>query len=136
MRPQEAQNSAVTELYPLGSEQVVVEGAEALPGVVAAVGPAHEVLQHQPDVYEADVVVGWHVALEDKQLCVGPRRGVCHHPQAWVPLCAVIVYSQMTEGHEGSSHSSENPREDRNAGGCRVEGKNVQPRKGDNHAAV
>lgn len=63
MRLQEAQNSIGTELYPLGSKQVVVEGAEALAGVVAAVGPAHEVLQHQPNVYEADVVVWWHVAL-------------------------------------------------------------------------
>lgn len=52
-----------TELYPLGSKQVVVEGPEALARVVAAVGATHEVLQYEPDVYEADVVVRRKVAL-------------------------------------------------------------------------
>lgn len=70
------------QFYPLGSKQVVVKGPEALAGVVAAVGASHEVLQHQPYVYEADVVIGRQVALEEK------RPGLRHTPQALGPLLA------------------------------------------------
>lgn len=50
------------ELYPLGSQQVVV-GSGSCARVVAAVGTTHEVLQYKPNVYEADVVVRRKVAL-------------------------------------------------------------------------
>lgn len=63
MTPGSTGHHPATERYPLGSKQVVVKGPEALAGVVAAVGPAHQVLQHQPDVDEADMVIWWHVAL-------------------------------------------------------------------------
>ena len=51
------------ELYPLRAEQVVVESPEAFPRVVAAVGTAHEVLQHQSYMDEDDVVIGGKVAM-------------------------------------------------------------------------
>lgn len=51
------------QLYPLRAKQVVVESPEAFPSVVAAVGTSHEVLQHQPYVNEADVVIRRKVAL-------------------------------------------------------------------------
>ena len=63
MIPGTTEPHVFAEFYPLGSKQVVVKGPEALPCVVAAVGAPHEVLQHEPNVYEADVVIGRKVAL-------------------------------------------------------------------------
>lgn len=58
------------DLYPLRAKQVVIESSETLPGVVAAVGASHEILQHQPYVDEADVVIRWKVALQKKKFTV------------------------------------------------------------------
>lgn len=60
--------------YPLRSKQVVVKGPKALPGIIAAVCPAHEILQHKPYVDEADVVIRWQVALEEKKPCLRPCK--------------------------------------------------------------
>lgn len=69
------------EIYPLRAKQVVVESPEAFPGVVAAVGTAHEVLQHQSYINEADVVIRWKVALQEKEFTV------CHHLRSnWLLL--------------------------------------------------
>ena len=54
--------------YSLGAEEVVVERSEPLPGVVAAVGSAHEVLDDQSDVDQTDAVVWWEVTLETPML--------------------------------------------------------------------
>lgn len=51
------------EAHPFGAKQIVVEGPEALARVVAAVSPAHQVLNHQANVYEADSVVRGQVSL-------------------------------------------------------------------------
>ena len=39
-----------TLFYPLRSKQVVIKGPKALPRIIAAIRPAHEVLQHKPYV--------------------------------------------------------------------------------------
>lgn len=44
----------------------MVERPEALAGVVAAISSAHQVLDHQADVDEADSVVGGQVPLSGK----------------------------------------------------------------------
>jgi hypothetical protein len=49
--------------HPLGAKEVVVEGPETLASVVAAVSPAHQVLDDQADVNEADSVVRGQVPL-------------------------------------------------------------------------
>lgn len=50
--------------YPLGSKQVVVQGSEPLPGIVAAISSAHEVFNDQSNVDEANTIVGGQVSLE------------------------------------------------------------------------
>lgn len=58
------------DLYPLRAKQVVIESSETFPSVVAAVGASHEILQHQPYVDEADVVIRRKVALQKKKFTV------------------------------------------------------------------
>lgn len=59
MTLESTEHHVCVEFYPLGSKQVVVKSPEALAGIVATVGASHEVLQHKPNVYEADVVIWW-----------------------------------------------------------------------------
>lgn len=68
--PGDTGHCVATDLYPLRAKQVVIEGSETFPSVVAAVGASHEILQHQPYVDEADVVIGWKVALQKKKFTV------------------------------------------------------------------
>lgn len=51
------------EAHPFGAKEIVVEGPKALARVVAAVSPAHQVLDHQANVYQADSVVRGQVSL-------------------------------------------------------------------------
>lgn len=51
------------EAHPFGAKQIVVQGPEALACIVAAISPAHQVLNHQANVYEADSVVRGQVSL-------------------------------------------------------------------------
>ena len=64
--------------YSLGSEQIVVQSSEPLPGVVAAVSSAHQVFDHQADVDETDAVVRGQVSLQHehtpRQISLGNRR--------------------------------------------------------------
>lgn len=42
----------------------MVQGSEPLPGIVTAIGPAHEVFDDQSDVDEANAIVGGQVSLK------------------------------------------------------------------------
>ncbi len=46
----------------------MIEGPKSLPGVIAAIGSAHEVFNYQSDVNQADAVVRWQVTLKTKRL--------------------------------------------------------------------
>lgn len=53
-------------VYSPGAKEVVVERPEALARVVAAISAAHQVLNHQADVDQADSVVRGQVTLLGK----------------------------------------------------------------------
>lgn len=87
-----------TDLYPLRAKQVVIESSEAFPSVVAAVGASHEILQHQPYVDEADVVVRWKVALQKKKFTVrtaSHKLGLCHHPSSGLAVPITTIFSLL-----------------------------------------
>lgn len=62
--------------YPLWSEEVVVQSPESLPGVVTPVSSAHQVLNDQPDVDEADAVVRGQVSLENQTVLTALGKGL------------------------------------------------------------
>lgn len=59
--------------HSLEAVQVGVQRPEALPGVVAAVGSAHQQLQHQADIDQRDLIVWREVPL--KQRWVSTEEG-------------------------------------------------------------
>lgn len=86
------------DLYPLRAKQVVIESSEAFPSVVAAVGASHEILQHQPYVDEADVVIRWKVALQKKKFTVrtaSHKLGLCHHPSSSLAVTITTIFSLL-----------------------------------------
>lgn len=59
--------------YPAAAVEVVVNDPEALPGIVAPVGPTHQVLDDEAHVYQGDFVVWGKVTLQQ------PRKESLNH---------------------------------------------------------
>lgn len=79
--------------YSFGSKKVVIEGPKSLPGVIAAIGSAHEVFNYQSDVNQADAVVRGQVTLKTKRLLMA-TLSLCQ--QFWLWKYKQTVRSETT----------------------------------------
>lgn len=64
--PRSPGNAICCKPHPFGAKEIVVERPEALARVVATISAAHQVLDHQADVNQADPVVWGQVPLSGK----------------------------------------------------------------------
>ncbi len=68
----------------------MIEGPKSLPGVIAAIGSAHEVFNYQSDVNQADAVVRRQVTLKTKRLLTA-TLSLCQ-------LCQLLAMKIQTNG--------------------------------------
>lgn len=71
----------------------MIEGPKSLPGVIAAIGSAHEVFNYQSDVNQADAVVRGQVTLKTKRLLIA-TLSLCQ--QFWLWKYKQTVRSETT----------------------------------------